>query len=40
MFGGDPQSGFGSVVWNSWEEIWAGVNQDPRPANIQTRDQW
>ena len=40
MFGGDPQSGFGSVVWNSWEEIWAGVNQNPRPANIQVRDQW
>jgi len=40
MFGGDPQSGFGSVVWNSWEEIWAGVNQDPRPANITTRDEW
>jgi hypothetical protein len=40
MFGGDPQSGFGSVVWNSWEEIWAGVNQDPQPANIQIRDQW
>ena len=40
MFGGDPQSGFGSVVWNSWEEIWSGVNQDPRPANIRTRDEW
>ncbi len=40
MFGGDPQSGFGSVVWNSWEEIWAGVNQDPQPANIQNQTQW
>ena len=39
-FGGDPQEGFGSVIWNSWEEIWAGVNQNPAPPNIQTRREW
>ena len=39
-FGGDPQEGFGSVIWNSWEEIWTGVNQNPAPPTIQTRRQW
>ena len=39
-FGGDPQDGFGSVIWNSWEEIWAGVNQNPAPPTIQTRREW
>jgi len=22
----DPQAGFGAVLWNSWEEIWSGVD--------------
>ena len=39
-FGGDPQEGFGSVIWNSWEEIWSGVNQNPAPPTIQTRREW
>ena len=25
----DPQAGFGAVLWNSWEEIWSGVNGAP-----------
>jgi hypothetical protein len=25
QFGGDPQDGFGAVIWNSWEEIWTGI---------------
>ena len=24
-FGVDPQNGFGSVIWNSWETIWSGI---------------
>jgi len=25
QFGGNPQEGFGSVVWGAWEEVWTGV---------------
>ena len=25
-FGGNPQDGFGSVVWDAWESNWTGVN--------------
>ena len=27
QFGVDPQNGFGSVIWNSWEEIWSGTRE-------------
>ena len=32
----DPQAGFGAVLWNSWEEIWSGVNGAPATT---TRNQ-
>ena len=39
MFGGDPQSGFGSVVWNSWEELWSGVSGAPA-TTTRTQTAW
>ncbi len=39
-FGGDPQDGFGGVIWNSWEEIWSGVTDPNAAPNIRTTSQW
>ena len=30
QFGGNPQSGFGSVVWNTWEQNWSGQVETTR----------
>ena len=27
-FGVNPQNGFGSVIWNSWETIWSGTTRE------------
>ena len=29
-FGVDPQTGFGSVIWNSWETVWSGTRRRDR----------
>ena len=28
QFGGNPQDGFGAVVWNTWETNWSGTPED------------
>ena len=35
----DPQAGFGAVLWNSWEEIWSGVN-GASATTTRTRTAW
>jgi hypothetical protein len=38
QFGGNPQSGFGSVVWDSWETNWTGEIETRRGRDMRWGD--
>jgi hypothetical protein len=40
QFGGNPQTGFGSVIWDSWEQNWSGEIETTRMGVQGTIQRW